>query len=102
MTPSTSTTTYDRTSRSSRTRPPYDSHRLGALSAEEIQRDLAWKYEMVPGSLRFIPASTTEEQAMIFFTVLLLDGTVMHGRIEIRCWADEGVMRIWPDVEVGR
>jgi hypothetical protein len=37
---------------------------------------------------------------MIFFTVVLLDGTVMHGRVEIRCVADEETMRIYPAIEV--
>jgi hypothetical protein len=73
---------------------------LGSLTAQEVWKDLAWRYEMVPGTLKFIPAATVEEQAMTFFRVLLLDGTVMNGRVEIRCVADEGVMRIYPEVEV--
>jgi hypothetical protein len=97
MTPST----YDRTSPPrTRTTRGSTSRGFGSLTTQDIEKDISWKYEMVPGSLRFIPASTTEEQAMIFFSVKLLDGRNMNGRVEIRCLADETTMRIYPAVEV--
>jgi hypothetical protein len=71
-----------------------------ALTADEVERNLAVSYPVVPGSLRFLEALGKDAANVARFIVRLRGGRKVHGRVEVKVLVERTKITAYSDIRV--